>query len=184
MTNPKKFATIAGVFGAAAIGGFVFANRESNTSTFERALNRFSGKWTGTAQLFLPNGKSAVLNGTLKCDGKAREYRFVADFRAGADTQKLISSEGQNSNMNFTKFFRLTPYGTFTLDETPIEYDDLAAFASGKSQSLRSVSKTTQYVEIVELRNSGSSLEISVATGKDNASVKPNMVFRMSKVRA
>lgn len=184
MTKPIRFATIAGAVGLIAAGGLVLANRESDTSTFEKALNRISGNWEGTAQLFIPDGKSPVLNGKLSFGGRAREYRFVADFVADSETQKLMGADKQDPNITITKFLRLTPNGTYTLDETPIEFDNLSTFAGGESSNLKLVSKVTEYVEIVEFKQTGSSLEIRVATGKDKSSVKPNMVFRMNKVKA
>ncbi|MEI7575519.1 MAG: hypothetical protein WCK51_01400 [Armatimonadota bacterium] len=179
-----RFATIAGVISAVGAGAFFLFNRESNTSTFEQALNRMSGQWTGTAQMFLPDGKQPVLQGTIKFDGKAREYRLVADFIADEATRKAMSAENQNANITITKFLRLTPKGTFTLDESPIEFDDLAGFAASKTQILKLVGSNPQYCEVVEFKNVGTNLEISVATGKDKKSVKPNVVFRMTKVQA
>ncbi len=184
MTNPMRFATLAGVIGVSGIGAYALLTRESNTSTFEQALNRMSGRWTGTAEMFLPDGKQPILKGTIKFDGKAREYRFVADFIADAETQKAMSAENQNPNVAITKFLRLTPQGTYTLDESPITFDDLAGFAASKTQTLRLVGNNPESFEVVEFKNVGTNLEISVATGKDKMSVKRNVVFRMTKVQA
>lgn len=184
MTNRMKFAILGGVITFTAAGGLLISNRESSTADFEKALNRISGNWTGTAQLFLPGGKSPVLTGTCKVDGREREYRLVANFLPDAETAKLMRPDGAKEEIVITKFLRLAPNGTYTLDEVPVTYDDLAGFAQGKRSNLRLQNKGSDGCEIVEFKDTGSGLEISVATGKDKASVKPNVIFRMKKVQA
>lgn len=184
MTNRMKFAILGGVIAFTAAGGLLLSNRESSTADFEKALNRISGNWSGTAQLFLPDGKSPVLTGTCKLDGREREYRLVANFLPDAETAKMIQPNGERQEIVITKFLRLTPNGTYTLDEEPVKYDDLAGFAQGKRSNLRLVNPSKQSFEIVDFKATGSGLEISVATGKDKASVKPNVIFRMKKVQA
>lgn len=184
MTNPMRFAIPTGCLAVVAISGYLFLNRESDTSTFERAMSRMAGLWSGTAQMFLPDGKSPILQGSCKFDGKAREYRFVADFVADEATRQAIDPQNQNSNLSITKFLRLTPKGSYTLDETPIEFDNLSGFAAGQTSNLRLVSNNPDSCEVVEFRSTSSTLEISVATGKSRSSVKPNVVFRLNKVQA
>ena len=134
-----------------AIGGMVFARQPSKADSFQKAMARISGDWTGTLRVWNRRDQSSetiLLNGTINLERKFDEYRLRMAFQLPDGTNKL----------NQVIPFSVNDRHQIQVENDAFESLDLEAF--GRSESPGFELKSIQDERSVKFLLTGDSLRI------------------------